>query len=45
MDKKEVKYNAKLRPDDFSVVVFVVDVVFRQQISKNRQSQAKLSAF
>ena len=34
MDKKEVKCNAKLRCNEFSVNVSVLAVVFRQQFSK-----------
>ena len=45
MDKKEVKCNAKLRRNEFSVNVSVLAVVFRQQFSKNRQFQAQLSFF
>ena len=37
--------NAKLRPYYFSVNLSVLAVVFRRQISKNRQFQAKLSVF
>ena len=33
-DKWEVKCNAKLRPNYFSVNVFILALVFRQQISK-----------
>ena len=45
MDKKEVKCNAKLRCNEFSVNVFVLAVVFRQQFSKNRQFWLRLSIF
>ena len=37
MDKKEVKCNAKLYPNYFSVNVYVLAVVFHQQILKNQQ--------
>ena len=37
--------NAKLCPNSFSVNVSVLAFVFRRQISKNRQFQAKLSVF
>ena len=45
MDKWEVKCNAKLCSDYFSVNVFVPAAVFRRQILKNRQFQAQLSVF
>ena len=32
MDKQELKCNAKLRPNDFSVNVSVLAVAFRRQI-------------
>ena len=35
MDKWEVKFNAKLRRNEFSVNVSVLAVVFRRQSSKN----------
>ena len=37
MDKQEVKCNANLRSNYFSVDVSVLAVVFRRQIQKNRQ--------
>ena len=40
-----MKCNAKLRPDYFSVNVFVLAIAFRQQISNNKQFFLKLSAF
>ena len=43
--KREVKYNAKLRPNYFSVHVSVLAVVFRQPISKNRHFCLKMSVF
>ena len=43
--KREVKYNAKLRPNYFSVHVSVLTVVFRQPISKNRHFCLKMSVF
>ena len=45
MDKKEVKCNAKLRPNYFSVNVSVLAVVFHGEFSKNQQIQPKLSIF
>ena len=42
MDKKQVKSNAKLRLNYFSVKFYVLAVVFRQQISKNQQFCLKL---
>ena len=36
MDKYEVKFNAKLRPNFFSVNVTLLAVVFGRQISQNR---------
>ena len=41
MDKNEVKCNTKLRSNYFSVNVSVLAIVFRQQISKNRQFEGK----
>ena len=43
--KREVKYNAKLRPNYFFVHVSVLAVVFRQPISKNRRFCLKMSVF
>ena len=40
-----MKYNAKLSSYYFSVNVFVLAIVFRQQIKKPQQFQAKLSGF
>ena len=40
-----MKCNVKLHPNYFSVKVSVVAVIFRQQIFKNQQFQAKLSVF
>ena len=45
MNKWEMKSNAKLRSNNFSVKVSVLAVVFRRQISKNRQFWLKLSVF
>ena len=45
MDKKEVKFNAKLHSKYFSMYISVLAIVFRRQISKKRQFQAKLSFF
>ena len=45
MDKQELKCNAKLPLNCFSVNVSVLGVVFCRQISKSRQFQAKLSIF
>ena len=42
MDKQEVKCNAKLRFDYFSVNVSVLAVVFRQQILKNLTISGKV---
>ena len=39
-----MKCNAKLRPDYFSVNVYVLAIAFRRQISKNKQFFLKLSA-
>ena len=40
-----MKCNAKLRPDYFSVNVYVLAIAFRRQISNNKQFFLKLSAF
>ena len=45
MDKQETKYNVRLLSDYFYVNVSVLAVVFRRQILKTRQFQAKLSVF
>ena len=45
MDKNEVNCNAKLRSNYFSVNVFLLAIVFRQQILKNQKFQAKLLVF
>ena len=45
MNKWEMKSNAKLRSNNFSVKVSVLAVVFRRQTSKSQQFQAKLSVF
>ena len=45
MDKNEVKRNVKLRSNYFSVKVSILATVFRRQISKSQQFQAKLSEF
>ena len=45
MIKWEVKYNAISHRNYFSVNVSLLAVVFRQQISKNQQLQAKMSVF
>ena len=45
MDKNEVKCNAKLRSNYFSLNVSILAIIFCQKISKNRQFQAKLWVF
>ena len=46
MDKNEVKYDAKLHSSNyFSVNVFILAIVFRQQIKKTFRFQTKLSVF
>ena len=45
MDKKKVKFYAKLCLNYFSVNVSVLAIVSHRQILKNRQFQAKLSDF
>ena len=45
LEEQEVKCNAQLCPNYFSVNVSVLAVVFHRQLSRNRQFQAKLLGF
>ena len=45
IDKWEVKCNAKLCPNYFSVNVSILDTAFHREIKKNRQFRLKLSIF
>ena len=45
MDKQEVKWNAKLCPDYFSVNVSVLAVVFRRRISKKPKILREIVGF
>ena len=45
MDKNEVKCNAKLHSDYFSLNFSVLAIVFRRQISKSRQISGKIVGF